>query len=79
MEIKVLGTGCAKCKALEERTREAVNSLGVNAEIIKVTDVSDIMEYDVMITPALVVNENVKSFSRVPSVEEIKAWLQKMC
>lgn len=76
MEIKILGTGCAKCKKLEELTREALDELGIEAAISKVTDINKIMEYDIMMTPGLVVDEEVKCFGRVPSKEEIKKWLQ---
>ncbi len=75
MEIKILGTGCAKCQKLEELTREALAELGMEAAITKVTDINKILEYDVMMTPGLVVNEEVKCFGRVPSKEEIKKWL----
>lgn len=76
MVIKVLGTGCPKCKATEKNAREALAALGMEAEIVKVTELDEIMEYDVMMTPALVINEEVKVFGRVPTVDEIKNWLQ---
>ncbi len=76
MEIKILGTGCAKCKRLEETAREAVAELGIEATITKVQDLDKILEYDVMMTPGLVVDEEVKAFGRIPSKEEIKGWLQ---
>lgn len=76
MEVKILGTGCAKCKKLEELVREVASELGVEAKISKVTDLNEIMDYDVMMTPGLVVNEEVKCFGRIPSKEEVKKWLQ---
>ncbi|WP_139905453.1 thioredoxin family protein [Clostridium thermarum] len=75
MVIKVLGTGCANCKKLEANTRQAVEELGLDAVIEKVTDIKDIMKYGVMKTPALVVDEKVKIMGRVPSAEEIKKYL----
>jgi small redox-active disulfide protein 2 len=75
MEIKVLGTGCAKCKALEKATREAVAQIGVNATITKVEDIVEIMKYNVMTTPALVVDGKIVVKGKVPSVDEIKKFL----
>jgi small redox-active disulfide protein 2 len=75
MIIKVLGTGCANCKKLEENTRKAVAELGIDAAIEKVTEIKDIMSYGVMKTPALVVDGKVKIMGRVPSPEEIKKYL----
>ena len=77
MEIKILGTGCPKCKALEKLTREVVGQNGFNATITKVEDIVDIMKYNIMSTPALVVNEKVEIKGRVPSAEEIKQILSK--
>lgn len=75
MVIKVLGTGCAKCKKLESNTREAVSELGLDATIEKVEDIQDIMTYGVMSTPALVVDGEVKLFGKVASPKEIKKIL----
>jgi len=75
MIIKILGTGCSNCKKLEENTRKAVEELGIEATIEKVTDIKDIMKYGVMKTPALVVDEKVKIMGRVPTSEEIKKYL----
>ncbi len=72
MVIKILGTGCPKCRKLEENTVAALKQTGIEAEIRKVTDVDEIMKYGVMMTPALVVNEDVKSFGKVLSVEKIR-------
>jgi small redox-active disulfide protein 2 len=76
MIIKVLGSGCANCKKLEENTRKAVEELGINAEIQKVEDFKSILKYGVMKTPGLVVDEKVKVMGRVPSSEEIKKYLK---
>jgi small redox-active disulfide protein 2 len=77
MDIKILGTGCPKCKTLEKITREVVEQNGFNATISKVEDIVDIMKYSVMSTPALVVNEKVEIKGRVPSADEIKQLLSK--
>ena len=77
MEIKILGTGCPKCKALEKLTREVVGKNGFDASITKVEDIMDIMKYNIMTTPALVVNEKVEIKGRIPSAEEIKEVLSK--
>lgn len=70
--IQVLGTGCPKCKKLEELTRQAAQELGLECEVLKVTDINAIMAFGVMMTPALAVDGVVKVSGRVPSVEEIK-------
>jgi small redox-active disulfide protein 2 len=77
MEIKILGTGCAKCKTLEKLTREVVAQNGFNANITKVEDITEIMKYHIMSTPALVVNEKVEIKGRIPSSDEIKQLLSK--
>lgn len=77
MEIKILGPGCPKCKTLEKVTREVVEQNGFDAIITKVDDIMDIMKYNVMSTPALVVNEKVEIKGRVPSSDEIKQILLK--
>ena len=77
MEIKILGTGCAKCKTLEKLTREVVEQNGIQATITKVEDITEIMKYHIMSTPALVVNEKVEIKGRVPSASEIKEVLLK--
>jgi small redox-active disulfide protein 2 len=76
VEIKILGGGCAKCERLERLVREAVSELGVEATFIEVKEIDEIMAYDVMSTPALVVDEEVKSSGRIPRKEEIAAWIQ---
>lgn len=77
MEIKILGTGCPKCKTLEKVTREVVEKNGINATVTKVEDIVEIMKYNVMTTPALVVNEKVEIKGRVPSADEIIQVLSK--
>ena len=75
MEIKILGTGCANCKTLENRVKKVINDNKIQANIIKVEDIEDIMAYNIMSTPGLVVNEQVISKGRVPSEKEIKELL----
>lgn len=77
MEIKILGTGCANCRNLEKATREAVAELHLDATVVKEEDIVKIMSYGVMRTPALVVDEKVVLYGRVPMVNEIKEILQK--
>lgn len=72
MKIKILGTGCPKCTQLEENAKKAVEDAGIQkCKIQKVTDLNDIMEYNVMMTPALVVDGKVKSTGKVLSSDEI--------
>ena len=75
MNIKVLGTGCAKCKTLEKITRDAVAETGITAEIEKVEDIVKIMGYGVMNTPALVINQKVVLSGHIPTMTEIKELL----
>lgn len=77
MEIKILGTGCPKCKTLEKLTREVVAQNGIDASITKVEDIVEIMKYGVMTTPALVVDGKVEIRGRVPSSDEIKQVLTR--
>lgn len=75
LQIKVLGSGCANCKRLEQLAHREVERLGLSAEIEKVTDYGQIMAYGVMSTPGLVVNEQVVSYGRIPTNQEIAGWL----
>lgn len=75
MNIQVLGTGCAKCKALEKITREVVAEAGIDANITKVEDTVEIMKFNVMTTPALVVDGKVVLKGRIPSNSELKEIL----
>jgi len=74
--IEILGASCPKCKKLNELVEEAVNELGVSAEIIKVTDINKIIDYGVMITPALVIDGDVKVAGKIPEKEGIKRWIE---
>jgi small redox-active disulfide protein 2 len=75
LTIKILGSGCHNCKKLEALTRQAVEQLSIDAEVTKVTDYADIMTYNVMSTPGLVINEKVVSTGRIPSTAEITSFL----
>jgi small redox-active disulfide protein 2 len=77
MKIKVLGTGCARCKSLERATIQAVEELNLDATVEKVEDIQKIMEYAVMRTPALVIDEKVVMSGQVPSVAQVKELLTK--
>jgi small redox-active disulfide protein 2 len=72
MEIKVLGTGCPKCKSLEKTVINSLAELGINADVSKVEDIMKIMKYGVMRTPALVINGKVVLSGHVPDINEIK-------
>jgi len=75
--IKVLGSGCANCKKVEALVHEAVDSLGVEATIEKVTDMAAISSYAIMSTPGLVVNDKVVSAGRIPQKSEIEKWINE--
>ncbi|TVQ14744.1 MAG: thioredoxin family protein [Bacteroidetes bacterium] len=77
MKIKILGTGCPKCKTLENLTKEVVNENNFEAEVSKVEDIMQIMNYGVLSTPGLVINEKVAISGRVPSKDEIKKQIEK--
>ena len=75
LTIKILGGGCANCKRLESQTKKVVEKLDIDAVFIKVTDHNEIMEYPILSTPGLVVNEKVLSSGRIPSETQIENWL----
>ena len=77
MEIKVLGTGCPKCKTLEKATRDAITELGIDANVTKEEDIMKIMGYGVMRTPGLVVDEKVVASGKLLTVDEIKDLLTR--
>ncbi|HEY3452421.1 MAG TPA: thioredoxin family protein [Myxococcales bacterium] len=75
MEVKVLGTGCAKCKKLYEATEKALQELGVSATLTKVEKLDEIMAFNVLMTPALVIDGEVKSAGRIPNAAELRNLL----
>jgi len=75
-KIQILGTGCPKCKKLTENAQTAAKELGIEYEIVKVTDINDIMKFGVMMTPALAVDGKVKSSGKLLSADEIKKLLE---
>jgi small redox-active disulfide protein 2 len=75
MRIEVLGTGCPKCKATVVNAQKAVAELGIQAEVVKVEDLMEIASRGVMMTPALVIDGQVKVVGKVPTADEIKRWL----
>ncbi|MGQ9860317.1 MAG: thioredoxin family protein [Thermodesulfobacteriota bacterium] len=77
MKIEVLGPGCPKCQSTEANVKKAVESLGLQAEIRKVTDIKEIASYGVFGTPSVVINGKVKCVGKIPTVEEVKKWLRE--
>ncbi|MEM2956562.1 MAG: thioredoxin family protein [Candidatus Pacearchaeota archaeon] len=75
MKIEILGSGCPKCKQLEANARKAVEEVKKKAEIVKVTDINEIINRGVAATPAIVIDGKLKASGRIPEVEEIKKWL----
>jgi small redox-active disulfide protein 2 len=76
MQIKVLGKGCPKCQRLEKLAREAAEEAGIEATFTKVKEMDDILAYGVAMTPALVIDEDLKCSGRIPPKHEIVAWIQ---
>lgn len=75
MQIKILGTGCCNCQNLEKNTKQALSELKMDAQVEKVIDMTQIMNYGIMSLPAIIADEKVLSYGSVPSVEEIKELL----
>lgn len=75
MKIEILGTGCPKCKKLTELTRNIIQELDITVEITKVTDINKIIEYGVMVTPALVIDGEIKVVGKIPGKEDIIKWV----
>lgn len=77
MKIQILGSGCTKCKLLEEHARAAVAELGLDAEVVKVSDIDEIMEMGVMMTPALAIDGEVKSVGKVLTKDQVIEYLKR--
>ena len=77
MEIKVLGTGCPKCRKVYANAQRAIADLGIAVKLEKVEAIDEILRYGVMMTPAVVINGRVRASGRIASVEELKKWLQE--
>lgn len=75
VNIKILGPGCANCRKLEAVAREAAAAAHLQAEFVKVTDIKQIMHYDLLATPGLVINDKLASSGRIPTVAEVQQWL----
>ena len=76
MKIEILGMGCPKCKKTAANVEQAVRELGIEAEIVKVEKIDEIMKYGVMMMPALVIDNEVKCAGKIPIVDEIKSWIE---
>ncbi|MEW6004858.1 MAG: thioredoxin family protein [Stygiobacter sp.] len=77
ISVKVLGPGCSKCRTLEAKVRNIVSSNNIQADITKVEDINEMMSFGIMMTPGLVINEQVKSYGIVPKDEQILNWLKE--
>jgi len=76
MKIEILGTGCPKCKQTLSNAEKAVKQLGIDAQIVKIEKINDIMNYGVMITPALAIDGEVKIAGKIPSPDQIAEWIR---
>ena len=76
MKLQVYGTGCGKCNMLEKAAKDAVKELGVDAEVVKISDINEIVEAGILATPGFAVDGEMKSMGRIPSVDEIKKWIK---
>ncbi len=77
MKIEILGPGCPKCHNTEENVKKALSELNKTAEVVKVSDINDIIEKDVIQTPALIINGKITIQGKIPTVEQIKQFIQK--
>ena len=75
LTIKVIGSGCANCKRVEQIVRKIITDMSLEAEVTKVTDYNDITAYNILSTPGLVINEKVVSYGRIPSPAEVTTWI----
>lgn len=77
LTVKILGSGCAKCKKLESIARDAAQTLNIQAEFEKITDMGKMMTYDILSTPALVINDKVVCSGKVPTVGDVQGWISE--
>jgi small redox-active disulfide protein 2 len=77
MDIRILGSGCPKCKEVEKRVIDVLSEMNIAADVQKVTDLKQIMEYKIMATPGLVINGKIKSAGKIPSRDEIGKWVEE--
>lgn len=77
MKIEILGTGCAKCKKTKEIIEKVLKETGVEAEVVKVEDVEKILNYGVMVTPAVVVDGDLKTVDKTPDEKEVRKWISQ--
>ena len=77
VSVKILGTGCKKCQTLESKVRDLVTQNGIDAVVEKVTDIKEMVNYGIMMTPGLIINEKVKSFGIIPKDDQIINWLKE--
>lgn len=75
LTVKILGSGCANCKRVEQIARKVISEMALEAEVVKVTDYKDIMAYNILSTPGLVINEKVVCSGRIPTPAEVTTWL----
>ena len=78
MTVKILGSGCSKCKSLEGKVKETIQTNNINAGVEKVTDLNQMISYGILTTPGLVINEKVKSSGIIPSADQILSWLREV-
>jgi small redox-active disulfide protein 2 len=78
VSVKILGTGCKKCQTLEAKVRDLVAVNKIDAAVEKVTDVQEMVNYGIMMTPGLIINEKVKSFGVIPKDDQIISWLKEV-
>jgi small redox-active disulfide protein 2 len=77
VSVKILGTGCKKCQTLEAKVRDLIAANNIDAIVEKITDINEMMNYSIMMTPGLVINEKVKSFGIIPKDDQIIIWLKE--
>ncbi len=77
VSVKILGTGCKKCQTLESKVRDLVTQNGIDAVVEKVTDIQEMVNYGIMMTPGLIINDKVKSYGIIPKDDQIISWLKE--